>query len=268
MAPPKAGFGKREDRPMPPWMRPEADTARQKPRRRWIMKRDRTPPRHEEPAPRRPGNAAPPTQKAPMIEPLIETAPDEFIRALPGTRAAHSSQPPLAAAAGPPTDRGPAPAASRPKAAAVGNEPAYELPETEFAPKSGSQRKAEPRYAAEPDPEHETQYEEAQHEPEYATEYEPEPQPEYEPEYEPEPDPRHQHRQTHQPSARSRNSRETAVDDSATRWSRHGVPPAETTEIASIGPAEVPAEVAAAEWTGGGPPPEVVKPSRRIPAWL
>ncbi len=42
MAPPKAGFGKREDRPMPPWLLPDGDGVAP-PRRRWVKKRE-TPP--------------------------------------------------------------------------------------------------------------------------------------------------------------------------------------------------------------------------------
>jgi len=43
MAPPKAGFGKREDRPMPPWMLADGEGGAPPPRRRWIKKRE-TPP--------------------------------------------------------------------------------------------------------------------------------------------------------------------------------------------------------------------------------
>lgn len=100
MAPPKAGFGKREDKPVPPWMRPDGDNQPSQ-RRRWSLSRDRDPPRQAEakalPAAQQTASSRPANMpvRSIVVEPA-DLGPDERISSMPAPKSppATPSKPP------------------------------------------------------------------------------------------------------------------------------------------------------------------------------
>lgn len=263
MAPPKAGFGKREDKPLPPWMRPDADNPPAQ-RGRWSLSRDRDPPRADK------AKAPPPAQKPSSSRPAsmpvrplaVEPAdlgPDEHVSPRPAPKAAPVKPPKPAQskpAAKPPQaarTRLPAPRrAPRPPAKVL----PPPQPEPELAP--------EPPVLMQPEPELEPQ---AQYS---AVEYDKVPQAHADVEYAdgsykvlPNASALEQVAYA-EAGSQVLGSAEAPAEQPVVRERRNpakDIPPPEPEIPASTQP---PDAVVQDEWTGGGDPPELPKKRRGV----